>query len=84
MRRYGYDELVEAFAALDRDAGVSDFPYEFEDRLERVLPQLARLHVVVPERHDLALSKILRWAPSDRDDVRELHEAEPLDAGLVR
>jgi hypothetical protein len=60
------------------NAGVSDFPYDFEDRLQRVLPELEHLELYVPERHDLVLSKVLRWAPGDREHVRELHESQPL------
>jgi len=35
-------------------SGVADGPYHFEDRLLRAMPRLARLTVLVPERHDLA------------------------------
>jgi hypothetical protein len=137
MRRYGYDELVAAFAALDaladaprrivviggaavafhtlasagtkdidtwhgdlRDlidacrargidlppigqVGVADFPYDFESRLERVLPQLERLEILVPEAHDLVVSKVIRWAPGDQDDIRELQDYRSLDKDIL-
>ncbi len=48
------------FALPFEQSGVADGPYEFEDRLLRAMPRLARLTVLVPERHDLALS-MLSW-----------------------
>lgn len=38
-------------------SGVADGPEDFESRLERALPHLRRLNVMVPEKHDLVLMK---------------------------
>ena len=85
----GLRELVEACRREGIDlppigaAGIAEFPFEFESRVERVLPELEHLHVLVPESHDLAVSKVIRWAPGDQDDIRELHEHQPLDQDVL-
>ena len=38
------------------DSPVADLPWDYEKRVERVLPRLQRLEVFTLERHDLALS----------------------------
>lgn len=64
-------------------SGVADAPFEFESRLERVLPQLQRLIVHVPERHDFALIKVLRGDPRDIGDIESVHQHFPLDCDLL-
>lgn len=59
-------------------AAVAEFPYNFEDRLERVLVELERLEVFVLERHDLALSKSLRGYDHDLQQLEEVHAENPL------
>jgi Nucleotidyltransferase of unknown function (DUF6036) len=54
---------------------IAQYPYHYEDRLVRVLPDLRLLEVLVLEPHDLVLSKIDRWFEGDEADVRELHGA---------
>lgn len=46
-------------------SGVADGPYDFEDRLLLAMPRLARLTVLVPESHDLALMKAVRGDQAD-------------------
>jgi hypothetical protein len=47
-------------------AGVADAPYEYESRLRRLKsPKLTRLTVLVPEKHDLVLMKIVRGSEAD-------------------
>jgi hypothetical protein len=60
-------------------AGVADGPYGLDDRLVRVLADLRHLAVRVPDRHDLALMKIIRGYEKDLDAVEDLHRADPLD-----
>ncbi len=60
-------------------SGVADAPHEFESRLERTLPQLQRLIVRVPERHDLVLMKMLRGYEHDLETIVELNARAPLD-----
>ena len=57
---------------------VADLPYEFESRLLRVLPELRRLELFVPEAHDLALSKLVRAHAGDLAALEELHARHPL------
>lgn len=49
----------------------------FEDR-RLVLLRHRFLEVLVPEAHDLALSKAVRWSEGDEDHVRRLHAHAPL------
>ncbi|MGH9893704.1 MAG: DUF6036 family nucleotidyltransferase [bacterium] len=58
---------------------VADPPYEFESRLERVLPSLPRLEVYVPEKHDLVLMKTMRADEHDIQAIVEIHANFPLD-----
>lgn len=62
-----------------QQSGVADAPYEYESRLERVMPQLARLRVLVPEKHDLVLMKTMRADEHDIDAIAEIHAHSPLD-----
>jgi hypothetical protein len=66
-------------------SGVADAPHEFESRLERVLPDLRKLTVLVPEKHDLVLMKAVRSYEHDLEAIAEIHAHAPLDLDtLVR
>ena len=66
-------------------SGVADAPYEFESRLERVLPGLRKLTVLVPEKHDLVLMKAVRCYEHDLEAITEIHAHAALDLDtLVR
>lgn len=54
-------------------SSVADVPYNYKDRLERKLPELVRLEVWVLEKHDLALSKVIRCFEHDLQQVVEVH-----------
>jgi hypothetical protein len=60
-------------------AGVGDVPYHYESRLVRVMPELKRLTVHVLEKHDLALSKIMRCHEGDLVGIQALHRRLGLD-----
>lgn len=64
-------------------AAVGDVPWEFESRLQRVLPELPRLQVFVLEKHDLALSKALRCNEGDLVAIEQLHHLRALDRGTL-
>lgn len=64
-------------------SGVADAPVEFESRLERILPGLTRLKVLVPERHDLVLMKAVRCYEHDLQAIAEIHAHSPLDLGVL-
>ncbi len=61
-------------------AAVADAPYDYEDRLERLVsPHLERLEVRIPERHDLALMKICRGEERDLVVLDEMHARRPFE-----
>jgi hypothetical protein len=64
-------------------SGIADGPYDFEERLLRALPRLARLTVLVPERHDLALMKTVRGDQADFAKLRAIHGRKPLDLSVL-
>lgn len=62
---------------------VADVPWNFEDRLERQLPELAKLEVWILEKHDLALSKTVRGSEHDEQQIREIHDRVGLDFDVL-
>jgi hypothetical protein len=64
-------------------SGVADGPYHFEDRLLRAMPRLARLTVLVPERHDLALMKTVRGDQADFAKLQAIHQRMPFDLSVL-
>ena len=75
-------ETARSETGLDIPCGkssVADVPYHAEDRVKRPLPDLQHLDVQVLERHDLALSKTLRYVEHDVVQLRAIHEVDPLD-----
>jgi hypothetical protein len=64
-------------------SGVADGPYDFEDRLLRAMPRLARLTVLVPERHDLALMKTVRGDQADFAKLQAIHDRTPFDLTVL-
>ena len=83
-----HDDLREAvnrarsttgLAVPFQKSGVADAPSDFESRLERVLSDLTRLTVLVPERHDLVLMKAVRAYEHDLEVIAEIHRRFPLE-----
>ena len=64
-------------------AGVADAPYNYEERLQRVMSQLGRLVVRVLDKHDLALSKAVRGYEHDMQQIEALHQADALDDDVL-
>jgi hypothetical protein len=65
-------------------AAVADAPYDFETRLESLdLGNLRKLHVLVPEKHDLALMKVLRGYEHDLQMVQRISEKHGLDFEIL-
>jgi hypothetical protein len=64
-------------------SGVADGPYDFEDRLLRAMPRLARLTVLVPERHDLALMKAVRGDQADFAKLQAIHERKAFNLSVL-
>lgn len=64
---------------------VASLPDRYEDRLTPLWPgRFARLALYTLEAHDLALSKLARNSPIDREDVARLARAVPLDPAVLR
>jgi hypothetical protein len=79
-------EKARAVTGLDvplQKSGVADAPLEFESRLERVLPNLRRLKVLVPEKHDLVLMKAIRCYEHDLEAIAEIHAHSPLSLDVL-
>lgn len=83
-------ELLDAVARAIEETGfdipvsqstVADVPYNYEDRLERQLPELDHLEVWVLEKHDLVLSKTVRCYDHD---LQQILESSPVRCALVR
>ena len=54
-------------------AGVSDGPYDYEDRIQTVSMRLKKIRILVPERHDLALMKAPARPRQDVAGAAQLH-----------
>lgn len=68
---------------LSSVGGVFDAPYEYESRLGRVsISGLRRLEILVPEKHDWALMKIVRLNEKDRRDIREVRKEIGLEKAV--
>ena len=65
--------------------GVASVPDSYAERLRELsAATFRRLRLFALDPHDLALSKLTRNSPIDRDDVAQLARAVPLDATLLR
>ena len=62
---------------------IADEPEDYESRLERVLPRLKRLRILVPERHDLVLMKAMRAYEHDVQVIAEIHAHAPLSLDIL-
>ncbi len=61
-------------------ASVFDAPCEYESRLTRLaLPGLRKLRVFVPERHDWALMKVVRFEDKDLEHIKAASRSVGLD-----
>lgn len=74
-------ELEEALRLASSETGLDvpfqsvaiyDAPYHFEDRLVSVDMALEKLQIVVPEKHDLVLMKVVRGQENDRDAIQQI------------
>ena len=64
---------------------LASLPHNYEERLEEIFRGSSRrLHVLVLEPHDLALSKLGRHSDVDTEDVKYLGQVVPLDLELLR
>lgn len=65
--------------------GVASLPESYVERLTELFPaRFEKLRLFDVEAHDLALSKLARNHPVDREDVAYLAKAVPLSPGVLR
>lgn len=64
---------------------MASLPESYDERLTELFPgQFRNLRLFAPEAHDLALSKLARNHPVDREDVARLAKTVPLDPNVLR
>lgn len=77
--------LARAHGVHLQHVTVASLPDRYDERLSPLWPgRFARLALLTLEPHDLALSKLARNSPIDREDVARLARAVPLDPDLLR
>ena len=77
--------LAKKYRVHFQHVGVASPPESYAERLTELFPEkFRRLRLFALEPHDLALSKLTRNSPIDRDDVAQLAKAVPLDARVLR
>lgn len=84
-----YEHFLEACSLAEEDTqldipvemvGVGDAPYNYEDRLQKdETLGLTWLELEYPEKHDLALMKIIRGYEHDIQHIKEVHANHQLD-----
>lgn len=85
-------KLAGRGSALHREHGVYlDFvvlsvePEDYERRVTEMFPgRFERLRLMALDPYDLALTKLDRNSPKDREDFRHLARAVPLDMDILR
>jgi hypothetical protein len=76
--------LCNKLGVYIQHVGVVTVPENYMDRLIPILPgTYRRLHLFGLEPHDLALSKLERNSARDREDVKFLARAAPLNPNLL-
>jgi hypothetical protein len=77
--------LARKYHVHVQHVGVASLPESYAERLIEILSgRFEHLRLFALDPHDLALSKLARNSPFDRDDVAQLAKAVPLDADLLR
>ena len=77
--------LANKHALYFQHVTVASLPDSYGDRLTELFPgQFRHLTLFALEPHDLALSKLARNSPVDREDVAYLARVVPLDPHLLR
>jgi len=69
---------------LQNAGAVPDLPENYEDRLTQLDLGLSKLTLRVPDPYDLALSKLTRNSPKDREDVKALSARLALSFKILR
>jgi hypothetical protein len=66
-----------------QSVGVYDAPYQYEDRLTRVDLPFEALQILVPEKHDLVLMKVVRGQDNDREAIQQIADQVGLDKSTL-
>lgn len=62
------------------EVAVADAPWHYEERLVDITPADFRyLNIMVPEKHDLILMKVLRGDAHDFQHIREIAQKHPIE-----
>ncbi len=78
-------ELAKKYHLYFQHVGVASLPESYAERLIELLPgRFEKLQLFELEAHDLALSKLTRNSPVDREDVAHLAKTVPLDREILR
>jgi hypothetical protein len=82
-------DIEESYIAAKKETGlkvpfgparVADAPYNYESRLQQLkLKGLKRLNILVPEKHDLVLMKVVRGYENDLSTIEEIAVLNGLD-----
>jgi hypothetical protein len=76
--------LHKKYGVYLQHVGIVTVPENYDDRMTRMFPTaFRRLSHLGLEAHDLALSKLERNSARDREDVRYLTGAAPLDLAVL-
>jgi hypothetical protein len=76
-------ETEIGYAVPIRRAAVADLPLHYADRQLHPMPRLKRLELIVPDRYDLVLSKLVRASQADLAVCREMHEHKALELAVL-
>lgn len=78
-------QLAKKHRLYFQHVGVASLPESYVERLTELFPaHFEKLRLFEVEAHDLALSKLARNHPVDRDDVAYLAKAVPLNPDILR
>jgi hypothetical protein len=77
--------LHHKFGVYLEQVGIAPLPYEYEERLHEIFAGCyEHLILMAADSYDLALSKIERNSPRDRQDVQYLGVHVPFDIEILR
>jgi hypothetical protein len=78
-------KLHKRYGVYLQHVGIASLPSDYEDRLVEMYPgRYNHLRFFALEAHDLALSKLGRNDPKDREDILRLARAVPLDLDILK
>ena len=78
-------QLARKYRLSFQHVTVASLPESYDERLTELFPdRFQNLRLFALDPHDLALSKLTRNSPVDREDVAHLAKTVPLDPALLR